>query len=175
MVQYRRNFQKGGTYFFTVTLRDRKSDFLIKYYAEFSAAIKQVKQNKPFNVLAYVVLPEHCHFIWRLSESDKDYSGRWREIKKAFTKKLVDCGVCLKKNHNNEYALWQRRFWEHTIVDEDGFENHVNYIHYNPVKHEVVGAVNEWPYSSFHHYVAKSVIAKDWAGFKENELMRYGE
>src|SRR5438128_2470739 len=141
MVFYRRNFLPGGKYFFTVTLKDRKQDLLVRYFEEFKDAYDIAKMRFPFKTLAYVILPEHCHVIWQLPEDDSNYSARWLEIKKSFTKKLLNRGVRLRKNKHNEYSLWQRRYWEHTIQNDKDFEAHVYYIHYNPIKHGLVKAL----------------------------------
>jgi len=73
-------------------------------------------------------------------------------------------GVAIARHDNGEYALWQRRFWEHTIRDDTDFERHVDYIHFNPVKHGLVTRVRDWPHSSFHRYVRHGLMPEDWAG-----------
>jgi putative transposase len=95
---------------------------------------------------------------------DADFSNRWRLIKRRFTEAVVKAGVHVPRHQNGEYALWQRRFWEHTIRDDRDFERHVDYIHFNPVKHGLVTRMRDWPYSSFHHYVRRGVLPADWAG-----------
>ncbi len=163
MVQYRRNKVKGGTYFFTITLRDRRLDILTRRIDDFRACYNKVKQQYPFKTLSYVVLPEHGHFLWQLPPDDDDYILRWREIKKRFTQMLKK-DIPLVRNKHGEYNLWQRRYWEHTIKDERDFESHVNYIHFNPVKHGLVHRVQDWPYSSFFHFVDRGMLGLDWAG-----------
>src|SRR5579872_2724577 len=150
MVSYRRNYCLGGCYFFTVNLRNRKSKILVEYIELLRCAMRHVQQEKHYEIKSMVVLPEHLHCIWQLPSKDANYSQRWKEIKKYFTQGVKQAGVYLEKNNKGEYNLWQRRFWEHTIRDERDFENHVNYIHYNPVKHGYVKRVKDWPYSSFH-------------------------
>jgi putative transposase len=177
MVLYRRNIVEGGTYFFTVTLRNRQSDFLILYIDLFKKNYRIVKSRHPFKTLAYVILPDHCHVIWELPPEDGNYSLRWREIKKGFSQALIKQGIKLQKNKNREYDLWQRRYWEHTIRDSKDFENHVNYIHYNLVKHKLVKKAGMWNYSSFHDYVRKEVLPLNWAGVQgyESRIDDYGE
>jgi len=155
MVQYRRLKMNGGIFFFTVALRDRQADFLIKYISLLTDAMRNTRSKWPFETIAMVVLPDHLHTMWRLSNLDDDYSMRWMRIKTLFTKSLVEQGVALKKNQRDEYNLWQRRFWEHALRDEKDYERHVNYIHYNPVKHGYVKRVQDWPYSTFHRYVKR--------------------
>src|SRR5262249_20583379 len=95
---------------------------------------------------------------------DADFSGRWRRIKALFTRDVVRGGLSIERNQGGEFDLWQRRFWEHTIRDDGDFARHVDYIHYNPVKHGHVTRVNDWPYSSFHRYVRQGILPGDWAG-----------
>ncbi len=134
MVRYRRNFVPGGTYFFTVTLADRTSSALLDHVSALRMAFRIARQERPFAIDAIVILPEHLHAIWTLPSGNSDFSGRWRRIKAYFTHRLVAAGVPVKRHRNGEYALWQRRFWEHTIRNETDFERHVDYVHFNPVK-----------------------------------------
>ena len=173
MVNYRRNFVPGGTYFFTVTLRDRSSRLLAEHINSLRAAFREVKRKRPFHIDAIVILPEHLHIIWTLPEGDADYPGRWRAIKSAFTHAVVKSGVAVARNEKGAYALWQRRYWEHTIADEDDFQHHVDYIHFNPVKHEWVKQAADWPHSSLHQYVKQGILPPDWAGSAREG--KYGE
>ena len=174
MVLYRRNRVAGGTYFFTVTLRDRTASLLVDYIDELRAALRETKRIHPFNVVAMVVLPEHLHAIWTLPYGDADYSARWRAIKARFTRALVEQGVALTQGENSEYDLWPRRFWEHTIRDDEDLRRHVEYIHYNPVKHGWAKRVRDWPHSTFHRYVRDGVYPADWAG-EAVEVSGFGE
>ena len=162
MVLYRRNRVEGGCYFFTVTLQDRSSGLLVEHIAELRDAFRQAKARMPFQVDAIVILPEHIHAIFTLPAGDDNYSSRWRLIKSLYTQKLLKKGVPLAANGRGEYNLWQRRFWEHTIRDDEDMNNHVNYIHYNPVKHGLVERVTDWPHSSSHRYVRKGMLPIDW-------------
>jgi putative transposase len=164
MVRYRRNFVPGGTYFFTVTLADRTSSALVDHVSALRAAFRIARHERPFIIEAIVILPEHLHVIWTLPSGDSDFPGRWRRIKARFTHRLVAAGVPVNRHRNGEYALWQRRFWEHTIRNEQDFERHVDYVHVNPVKHRLVSQAIDWPYSSFHAYVRRGVLPADWAG-----------
>src|SRR5262249_39941628 len=112
---------------------------------------------------AVVVLPDHLHCIWTLPPDDKDYSHRWRLIKSRFSRALSAAGAPVRKNARGEYNVWQRRFWEHTVRDEQDFNAHVDYIHYNPVKHGLVTRVADWPHSSFHRFVRVGWLDADWA------------
>jgi len=164
MVNYRRNLVPGGTYFFTVTLRDRSSRLLVEHVELLRAVFRTVKLKHPFQIEAIVVLPEHLHTIWTLPADDADYPGRWQAIKSAFTHAVVKSGAAIERNEKGEYALWQRRYWEHTLTDETDYRHHVDYIHFNPVKHGWVKQVTDWPYSSFHRYVQQVKLPPDWAG-----------
>jgi putative transposase len=108
-----------------------------------------------------VVLPDHLHAILTLP-SDADFSGRWRRIKGHFSRRLIDATASLQRWPNGDLALWQRRFWEHTIRDESDFSRHIDYIHFNPVKHGLVPCVRDWPHSSFHRYVREGPLPDDW-------------
>ena len=176
MVQYRRSRLAGGTYFFTLTLRDRRSFHLVNHINHLRNAFRAARKKSPFIIHAIVVLPEHLHTIWELPAEDDDYPKRWRFIKSHYTRALVKGGVNLIKNERGEYNLWQRRYWEHQIRDESDMKRHFDYIHYNPVKHRYVPAVSDWPYSSFHRYVKLGWLSNDWGiGFKESDGISYGE
>lgn len=162
MVLYRRNRVAGGTFFFTVTLRDRSSDMLVRHIDLLRGAFRTVRAELPFAIDAIVILPDHMHAIWTLPEGDADYSGRWRAIKSRFTRELRASGTALTSDDRGEYQLWQRRFWEHTIRDDRDYEHHVNYIHWNPVKHGWSQRVIDWPYSSFHRYLRLGLLSRDW-------------
>jgi REP-associated tyrosine transposase len=175
MVRYRRNYVPGGTYFFTVTLADRRSAVLTENIAALRPAFRATHQEHPFNLDAIVVLPEHLHAIMTLPDDDADFSGRWRRIKSMFTRAVVGPGMHVTRNSRGEYRLWQRRFWEHTITSDEDFEQHVEYVHYNPVKHGLVPRVADWPYSSFHRYVRAGLVPEDWAGCIRESARGYGE
>jgi putative transposase len=163
MVNYRRNFVPGGTFFFTVTLADRSSKVLVDHVDLLRNALRVVRQERPFVVDAIVILPDHLHAIFTLPSGDSDFSGRWRRIKGHFSSALIDASTQLKRRPNGDLALWQRRFWEHTIRDEGDFARHVDYIHFNPLKHALVQRVHDCPYSSFHRYVRDGILPDDWA------------
>lgn len=163
MVRYRRNVVAGATYFFTVTLRDRRATYLVDYIADLRTAFRVAKQQQSFEIIAIVILPEHLHTVIRMADSDADYAKLWRTIKSHFTQRLLLNGVPLQRNVRGEYDLWQRRFWEHTIRDDRDLQAHVDYIHFNPVKHGRVNYVSDWLYSSFHRYVRLELLPKNWA------------
>ncbi len=167
MVAYRRNFIPGASYFFTVTLRDRSSSLLTDKIDDLREVIRSVRTERPFTIDAIVILPDHLHCIWTLPHNDADYSIRWREIKSRFSRRVPDGEPRTTGRINkSERGIWQRRFWEHTLRDSLDVERHVDYIHYNPVKHSYVDTVAEWPYSSFHRFVSQEQYPLDWGSSK---------
>jgi putative transposase len=175
MVRYRRNFVAGGTFFFTVTLADRASRALIDHIEALRRAVKQTHAAHPFAIDAVVILPDHFHIVLTLPKGDADYPTRLSLIKRRFTDAVVKLGAPVARRRNGEIGLWQRRFWEHTIRDEGDFERHVDYVHFNPVKHGLVGRVCDWPYSSFHRYVRRGVLPQDWGGDFAQGQASFGE
>ena len=171
MPDYRRYRVPGGCYFFTVNLLDRNTALLIDRIDLLRESVRVTKQRYPFHIDAWVVLPEHMHCIWTLPPDDYDFSGRWREIKKAFSKDLPRTERRSEvRIRRNERGIWQRRFWEHAIRDDEDYAAHMDYIHYNPVKHGWVERVSDWPYSSFHRLVRKGVYSHDRTTVIEMEL-----
>jgi len=150
MVLYRRNLVPGGTFFFTVTLADRDSRVLVEHVASLRDAFRLTRRERPFIIEAIVILPDHLHAVVTLPPDDADFSGRWRRLKSHFTRRVLAAGIAVSRNSRGEYALWQRRFWEHTVRDESDFARHVDYIHFNPIKHGLTSRVADWPHSSFH-------------------------
>ena len=176
MVRYRRNFVPGGTYFFTVTVADRRSSVLIDHIVSLRRAFRITRGERPFDIDAIVVLPDHLHVVMTLPDGDSDFSGRWRRIKSLFTRGAVKGGLQAAPNARGEYDLWQRRFWEHTIRDEADLARHVDYIHFNPAKHGLVSRVSDWRYSSFHRYMRLGWLPEDWGGTVViNSDMEFGE
>ncbi|WP_377109501.1 transposase [Pseudoalteromonas sp. R86517] len=164
-MQYRRNYVKGGTYFFTVNLLDRNKSLLVEHIDLLRESIRFVKSQRPFYIDAWVVLPDHLHAVLTLPDDDVDYSTRWREIKKRFSKSLPKTEFLTQtRKRKNERGIWQRRFWEHTIRDDNDYWHHVNYVHFNPLKHGLVSQVADWPYSSFHRAVKQGIYANNWCG-----------
>jgi putative transposase len=164
MVAYRRVRVPGGTYFFTLTLADRSSKLLVARIDDLRCAFRTVLRTHPARVDAIAILPDHLHALWTLPANDCDYSSRWRLIKNHFTRRLRASGYSGSPNAKGEYAVWQSRFWEHQIRDEEDFARHIGYIHYNPVKHGLVSRPSDWRWSSFHRFVGDGRLPADWAG-----------
>lgn len=164
MVMYRRNRVAGGTYFFTVALRDRSSSILIDRFDDLRRALASVKLERPFDIAAMVILPERFHAIWVLPTLYDNYPSRMRLFNSRFTRLIVKAGLAVRRNANGECDLWQRRYLEHTIRDDADFQKHVDSIHWNPVKHGYVDRVIDWTHSTFHLFVAEDVYSSDWGG-----------
>ncbi|NEP62710.1 MAG: transposase [Symploca sp. SIO2G7] len=165
-MEYRRAKIAGGTYFFTVVTHDRRQ-FLCEpdNISLLRDAFRCIMQNHPFKIEAIVILPEHLHCIWTLPDEDDNFSTRWRLIKEYFSRRCAPkyCAqISTSRKKKQEKAVWQRRFWEHHIRDEDDFINHVEYIHYNPVKHGLVQSPKNWEYSSFSRYVKAGIYDLNW-------------
>jgi putative transposase len=165
MPDYRRYRVPGGSYFFTVTLNDRKSDLLIAQIDLLRTSVDRVRHLMPFHIDAWVVLPDHMHTVWTLPEGDTNFSRRWQTIKMAFSRAIPhDEHLSRSREIRGERGVWQRRFWEHCIRDEQDYAAHVDYVHFNPVKHGFVQTPGAWPYSTFHRAVAQGVYSSAWRG-----------
>jgi putative transposase len=180
-MQYRRAFVPGGTFFFTMVTADRRPLFADdKNIETLRRAFRTVRSRRPFTLDAAVVLPDHLHCIWTLPPGDADFATRWRLIKTWFTKHCDADGASgyasltrptgnrLQRDEpraaKREQAFWQHRYWEHLLRDETDYRRHVEYIHFNPVKHGYVKAPMDWPYSSFRRYVKAGIYPPDWGG-----------
>ena len=175
MSAYLRYRVAGGTYFFTVNLLDRQGDLLIRHIDALRQAVRHTRQKRPFHIDAWVVLPEHLHCVWTLPAGDDDFPGRWQGIKKAFSRALPAGEPRTQAQlARHERGVWQRRYWEHCIRDEEDYATHVDYVHINPLKHGLVRRVADWPYSTFHQWVEKGAYPADW-GNGEHIAMGAGE
>jgi len=160
---YRRADYPGGYYFFTVNLVDRQRTLLIDEISLLRSVFRQVKNRHPFHINAMVVLPDHLHTIWTLPEGDSDFALRWGLIKAGFSKHIAKHErINASRQQKGERGIWQRRYWEHLIRDEQDYANHVDYIHHNPVKHGYVSRAVDWPHSSIHRYIREGVVPATW-------------
>jgi putative transposase len=176
MTNYRRNFLPGASYFFTVNLADRRLRLLTEHVGALRSAFRKTRTHHAFTIDAIVVLPDHLHAIWTLPDGDADFALRWRLIKSAFSRALPRGEqVSRSRAEKGERGIWQRRYWEHTLRDEADFARHVDYIHFNPVKHGHVTRVLDWPHSSFHRMVRLGICPADWAGDAEESGAGFGE
>ncbi|MHB1221983.1 MAG: REP-associated tyrosine transposase [Gammaproteobacteria bacterium] len=175
-MEYRRLIQPGASYFFTVNLANRQSNLLIEKIDQLKLAFNEVRSRHPFKLNAIVILPEHIHAVMTLPKNDSNYSLRWSLIKGSFSRKIESIEkVSLSRKKKRERGIWQRRFWEHLIRDDNDYEKHVNYIHYNPVKHGYVKSPVDWRYSSIHRYIAKGILPSNWSCYVESLDENYGE
>jgi putative transposase len=166
MANYRRAWHPGGTYFFTVNALQRQgNDLLTRHIDLLRDIVRHVKRTHPFIIHGWVVLPDHMHCVIELPPDDADFALRWRLIKAGFSKRLpaLERRSAVRRARG-ERGVWQRRYWEHLIRDNRDFAAHMDYLHYNPVKHGHVARVADWPFSTFHRLVAAGVYPADWAG-----------
>ncbi len=176
MTSYRRNFAPGASYFFTVNLRDRRSRLLFDHVELLRAAFRATHRRHMFTIDAIAVLPDHLHTTWTLPEADADFPLRWALIKADFSRRLPKAEpISQSRLRKRERGIWQRRFWEYTLRDENDFARHIDYIHYNPIKHGHVDRVADWPFSSFHRMVRLGIYSEDWAGAADEENSAFGE
>ncbi len=165
MPNYRRAFAPGGCWFFTVNLLERHRKLLVEHIDVLRDAFTITNQDYPFETAAITVLPDHLHAVWRLPPDDLDFSTRWRLIKTRFAKSLpTQEARSAVSRARGERGIWQRRFWEHLIRNDDDYARHVEYCYINPIKHGLVRrGVQDWPHSSFHRDVKRG-FPLDWAG-----------
>ncbi len=166
MPDYTRAKLEGGYYFFTVVTYGRRELFRTELArCCLRGAIEKTRSRRPFETVAFCLLFEHLHCIWELPEGDADFSKRWSAIKGRFSHEYLKLTrqrheVSPSRARKGEVCIWQRRFWEHRIRDENDLQRHVNYIHYNPVKHGLVRAVEDWPWSTYHKCVRQGLYGR---------------
>ena len=176
MPTYVRWREQGAAYFFTlVTYRrqriltgDMSRRILRRSFAS-------VRRRLPFDLLAFVLLPDHLHCIWSLPDGDDDFPARWRQIKTLFTRDYLaqggrDWDVTEQTRRQGRRGIWQPRYWEHRIRDEEDYFRHRDYIHLNPVRHGYVERLEDWPWSSFHRHVRMGWLDPKWPGSSPVEL-----
>ncbi len=162
-MRYRRSWVPGGTYFFTVNLACRRERLLTAHIDCLRDSVRRVRRAHPFEIVAWVVMPEHMHAVWALPAGDSDFAMRWSQIKGAFSRGLPKTEtISMSRVRKRERNIWQRRFWEHLVRDEEDLARHVDYVHYNPVKHGYVERAVDWPFSTFHQYVRRGWLPEDW-------------
>ena len=176
-MRYRRADVKGGTYFFTVNLANRNHSFLVDEFDKLRTAFNLIKQKHPFILDALVVLPEHIHTIWTLPPNDNNFSMRLGLIKSNFSRLLPKVeSISTSRQSKGERGIWQRRYWEHLIRNEEDYQRHIDYIHYNPVKHGYVKRAVDWKYSTIHDYIKKDIISSGWGGdYVDEQVDNFGE
>jgi putative transposase len=169
MSNYRRSHE-GSIYFFTVVTHRRRPILTTPLgRGILREAIRSVRAERPFSILAIVLLPDHLHTIWQLPSQDVDYSTRWRRIKSLFTRNWIAGGgtsvdISSSRTSRQEKGVWQRRFYEHTCRDSEDLKRCLDYLHANPLKHGLVSRAVDWPWSSFHRYVRRGEYPATWGG-----------
>jgi putative transposase len=181
MSWYRRANQPGGTYFFTLVTYNRRR-YLTDELARncLRKAWREICEKRPFVLEGVCLLPDHLHCVWKLPEGDNDFSTRWAGIKAQFSRYYRQAGgsqelQTTSRKRTGEASLWQRRFWEHQIRDQEDYIRHMDYIHYNPVKHGIVQRVADWPWSTFHRYVKEGVYDIGWGSQDMEWIDEFGE
>lgn len=168
MPHYLRAWVPGGTFFLTITTLERRKLFIHHNSRRIlGRAVNKVRREYPFSIDAWVLMPDHLHTIWTLPDGDMNYGQRVGLIKVNFSKAAKtwlhnESLMNPSRRNRRETTIWQRRFWEHTIRDDQDLAKHFDYIHYNPVKHGLVQRVRDWPYSSFHRLVEQEIYPIDW-------------
>ena len=185
MPEYRRFYQPGGQYFLTVVTYERRPLLTGPLARQLlREAWKTTAARFPFRVEALCLMPDHIHCIWTLPENDADFSVRWNQIKSQFSKAYMGAteqpdsirgNRSTSRKRRGEATIWQRRFWEHLIRDEHDFARHVDYIHYNPVKHGLVEWAGEWRWSSFHRYLSEGLYDREWGWVPPPSLSDFDE
>jgi REP-associated tyrosine transposase len=176
VTSYRRSAVPGGSFFFTVNLDDRRTGLLTEHIDLLRAAFRSVRVQHPFTVKAAVILPDHLHTIWTLPKGDADFALRWRLIKSVFSHALPRReAISDSRSSKGERGIWQRRYWEHTIRDQQDFNRHLDYIHFNPVKHGHVARPQDWPYSSLRRWIRVGAYPEAWAEEPADDDGGFGE
>jgi putative transposase len=177
MPNYLRHWRPGGTYFFTHVLRARgDNDLLVRHIEALREAVRITRRKHPFGILGWVVLPDHLHCVIELPAGDADFARRWCLIKMLFSRQVptgeMRSMLMLKRG---ERGIWQRRYWEHCIRDDEDLRRHLDYIHINPLKHGLVECVADWPYSTFHRSVQQGLYPANWAGSGEQDALDFDD
>src|SRR5437773_2374500 len=175
MPRYVRAKIKGSVFFFTVVLAKWPSNLLLDQIDRLRQVYRTIQQRRPFETIAVCVLPDHVHALWALPEGGADFSTRWSLIKSGFSRGLGAEPRSASKIAKREKGIWQRRYWEHAIRDDADLARHIDYIHYNPIKHGLVSRVCDWPHSSFHRYVTHGTLPSDWVGDVTETTGAFGE
>jgi putative transposase len=153
MTNIRRYLDAGNVYFLThVTYK--RMPILIEHFDLLWTAIQSVKTESPFELIAWVIMPDHMHMI--IDPKNSDLPEIIRTIKLRFS------GSLRSQLGMKSGRFWQYRYWDHIIRNENDFRRHLDYIHYNPVKHGLATRSIDYPHSSFSEFVAKEIYPADW-------------
>jgi putative transposase len=168
MPNYRRALQPGGTFFLTLVTHGRRRLFdqsLARSHLR--RAIAAARADRPFELVAIVLLPDHLHLILTLPIGDADFSVRLSAIKARFTRTYLQAGgtetpQSVSREESRHRGVWQKRFWERLVRDENDLIGCIEYIHYNPVKHGLATCPHAWEWSSFEGYVRSERYPREW-------------
>ena len=175
-MRYRRVLLAGATYFFTLNLQNRSSNLLLERIDALRFAFRKVQQHHPFYIDAVVILPDHWHMMMTLPQGDFGYAKRLSLIKATFSRQIApNETISESRQKKRERGIWQRRYWEHLIRDTTDYEHHIDYIHYNPVKHGYVKNPVHWRYSSIHRFISEGVMDESWAYVDDFNICLFGE
>ncbi len=174
MPTYRRWRLDGAVYFFTLVTNRRRRWFDEPDCRQWlGQAFRHARRRLPFRVHAVVLLPDHLHVLIQPAE-DVDYSALWRLVKTNFTRRLLPTLAgsdrARRGRRPGERAVWQRRFFEHTIRDDNDWQRHADYIHFNPVKHGYVDDPRSWRWSSIHRFIRNGWLDSAWPGSSPPDL-----
>jgi putative transposase len=168
MPQYRRNFVAGGTYFFTCVVHGRRPILTTTLGRQcLRGPIRKVRGDHPFEIVAIVLLPDHWHTVWTLPSGDVRYPLRWMRIKEEFSRAWLagggsEASQSASRSAHRLRGIWQKRYWGHTIGDEEDLARCVDYMHWNPRKHKLVSRVRDWKWCSFHRFVRRGEYDVNW-------------
>lgn len=181
MSNYVRWQQAGGLFFFTVVSYGRRPIFTCpQARVALRDAMKRVRAKLPFDMPACVLLPDHLHCVWALPIGDGDFPQRWRRIKELFTRRYLAAGgseirVTVDQRRQGRRGVWQPRYWEHLIRNEEEWYAYRDYIHLNPVKHGYVRDPLDWPWSSVHQHLRMGWLNEDWTASTQISVDVAGE
>ena len=167
MSNYRRLYLKGYNYIFFTIVTYNRENILFNNIELLRNAFKYAQQKYEFEIFAIVVLDNHIHCILKISDINI-YSKIIYSIKHNFSVHLpANCNISYSKNKKGEKGIWQRRFYDHVIRDDDDLYRHLDYIHFNPIKHNYVKALKDFPFSSFNKFVKMDYYDENWCNFED--------
>ncbi|WNB77092.1 REP-associated tyrosine transposase [Methylomonas koyamae] len=142
-----------------MNLLERRLTLLTDHIDLLRDSLRRFKRLYPFEIDAWVVLPDHMHMVLTLPLDADDFPVRLRLMKLLFAKGLPHTErLSATRRKRQERGIWQRRFWEHAIRDNPDYSKHIDYCHWNPMKHGYVKQLIDWPYSTFHRYVRHGLL-----------------
>ena len=148
-----RYYSPGNAYFVTAVTYRREA-ILLEHVDLFWRALQSVRRNANFEPIAWVVLPDHFHMV--INPGGENLSSLMQRIKMSFATNYR------KRRGIYRGRVWQNRFWDHVIRDDDDMNRHIDYIHYNPVKHGFVVSPFDWEQSSIRDYHKRGLYELDW-------------